>query len=133
MPKRKEKTVPSLIRLETIPPPISNYIRGKPILNHVNVENNTLRVSFGERQARGRRGRAPRARPHAELAACMLSPRYLDTALAASIRASKLRRYAGDRGRVEKCYFLQSKIYVSKWKEATVPSLIRLGTFPPSI
>ena len=47
MPKWKEKTVPSLIRLGTIPPSTSKYIRGKPILNHVNVENNNSRVSVG--------------------------------------------------------------------------------------
>ena len=45
--KWKEKTVPSLIRLGTIPPSTSKYILGKPIFNHVNVENNNSRVSFG--------------------------------------------------------------------------------------
>ena len=45
--KWKEKTVPSLTRLGTIPPSISKYIREKPILNHVNVENSKLRVSLG--------------------------------------------------------------------------------------
>ena len=45
--KWKEKTVPNLIRLGTIPPSTSKYIREKPILNHVNIENNNLRVSLG--------------------------------------------------------------------------------------
>ena len=47
MSKWKEKTVPSLIRLGTIPPSTSRYIRGKPILNHVTVEIINSRVSTG--------------------------------------------------------------------------------------
>ena len=92
-------------------------------MNHVNVENNTLRVSVESVSRKEEEGAHCSPARNAELAACMLTPRYLDTALAAPSRASKPRRYAGDRGRVEKCYFLQSKIYVSKWKEEAVPSL----------
>ena len=47
MSKWKEETVPSLIRLGTIPPSTCKYRREKRILNHVNEENNTLRVSLG--------------------------------------------------------------------------------------
>jgi hypothetical protein len=45
--KWKEETVPSLIRLGTIPPSTSKYMREKLILNHVNEENSTWRVSLG--------------------------------------------------------------------------------------
>ena len=60
MPKWKEKTVPSLIRLGTIPPSTSKYIRGKPILNHVNIENNNSRVSVGSISTDDEEGAAAR-------------------------------------------------------------------------
>ena len=50
-----------------------------------------------------------------ELAACMLSPRYLDTALAAPGRASKPRRYAGHRDRVKKYIFCNQRGGCSGW------------------
>ena len=131
MSKWKEETVPSLIRLGTIPPSTSRYIRGKPTLNHVNVENNNSRVSAGsiskdEEEGAGARPcslRPGAPRPHRGGGRILIFFGSENFARGAPFARFK---------HLNKSYFWLAKIYVRKWKEKTVPSLIRLGTIPPS-